>query len=234
VQLGEVRTWYDERGSGEPLVLLHGGMGDASNFLANVDALAERFHVYLPERRGHGHTPDVDGPITYAAMAADTVAFLETIVGGAAHLVGYSDGAIVGLLIAKDRPDLVARMVCISGNFHFDGLVPDTSGIDEAHLPPSAAKVARMWTQEPSMTTAELGNIRARTLVMAADDDAVTLEHTIAMYRAIPDSELAIVPGTSHLLIGEKPALCNRLILDFLVDAAPATFLPIRRAQGDR
>jgi pimeloyl-ACP methyl ester carboxylesterase len=65
VQLGTVKTWYDEHGSGDRLVLMHGGLVDARFFEPNLDALAERFHVYTPERRGHGHTPDVPGPITY-------------------------------------------------------------------------------------------------------------------------------------------------------------------------
>jgi pimeloyl-ACP methyl ester carboxylesterase len=75
VQLGAVRTWYQERGRGEPLVLLHGGMGDAADFAAIIDALAARFRVLVPERRGHGHTADVDGPITYQLMAQDTIAW---------------------------------------------------------------------------------------------------------------------------------------------------------------
>src|SRR5512132_1157574 len=71
VQLGAVKTWYEERGVGGPLVLMHGGLVDSRFFEPNVGALAEHFHVYLPERRGHGHTPDVEGPITYQLMADD-------------------------------------------------------------------------------------------------------------------------------------------------------------------
>jgi pimeloyl-ACP methyl ester carboxylesterase len=65
VQLGEVKTWYEEHGSGPPLVLLHGGLVDARSFEPNLALLAERFHVYISERRGHGHTPDIPGPIAY-------------------------------------------------------------------------------------------------------------------------------------------------------------------------
>ena len=65
VQTGDVQTWFAEYGQGDPLVLLHGGLVDARFFDPNLDALAERFHVFTPERRGHGHTPDVAGPITY-------------------------------------------------------------------------------------------------------------------------------------------------------------------------
>jgi pimeloyl-ACP methyl ester carboxylesterase len=83
VEVDEVRTRYDDYGSGEPLaLLLHPGGADARAWAPNLDALAAHFHVFTPERRGHGRTPDVEGPITYELMANDTMAFLERIVGG--------------------------------------------------------------------------------------------------------------------------------------------------------
>ena len=82
VELGEVRTWYDEKGGGEPLVLMHPGGADPRAWAPNIDALAARFHVFTPERRGHGRTPDVEGPISYELMAQDTIAFLEGVVAG--------------------------------------------------------------------------------------------------------------------------------------------------------
>lgn len=111
VLLDGVCTWYDEQGDGDPLVLLHpGGAGvDARAFGANVKPLAARFRVYTPERRAHGRTPDVAGPITFDAMATDTIAFLEAVVGRRAHVVGCSDGGIVGLLVALRCPDLIDR-----------------------------------------------------------------------------------------------------------------------------
>lgn len=248
VQIGDVRTWYDERGEGEPLVLLHGGMVDSRSFAANVDALAAGFRVFMPERRGHGHTPDVDGPISYDLMAEDTVGFLETVVGGPAHLVGHSDGANVALLTALRRPDLVKRLVSISGNFHHDGLIPGVLDAEQAaeflaeaygevspdgidHLNVVAAKLDRMWAEEPTLTTEDLGRIATPVLVMAGDDDAITLEHTGSMFRGLPNSELAIVPGTSHVLVVEKPELCNSLIVDFLGRDPVPTIMPIRRAK---
>ena len=123
-ELGGVRTWYDERGEGEPLALLHPGGADARAWAPNLDALAAHFHVFTPERRGHGRTPDVEGPITYELMAADTIAFLEGVVGGPAHLVGCSAGANVALLVPLRRPDLARRTVLVSGVFHRDGVGP--------------------------------------------------------------------------------------------------------------
>jgi pimeloyl-ACP methyl ester carboxylesterase len=92
------------------------------------------------------------------------------------------------------------------------------------------AKLAKMHTEEPTLTAADLSRVRNRTLVMVGDDDEVTLEHAIALYRGIPDAELAVVPGTSHGLLVEKPALCNTLIVDFLTADPVATMAPIRRA----
>jgi pimeloyl-ACP methyl ester carboxylesterase len=112
---------------------MHGGLVEARFFEPNLDALAERFHVYTPERRGHGHTPDVPGPITYQLMADDTIAFLETVVGEPADLVGHSDGAFVAMLVAMQRPELVQRLVMISGGFSKNGeAAPDMEwNVDE-------------------------------------------------------------------------------------------------------
>src|ERR1700722_15453816 len=81
--------WWAEQGSGEPLVLLHGGLAAPRFFSRNVPALAERFHVYTPDARGHGHTPDRPGPITAGLLAQDTAAFLDSVVGGPAHLARH-------------------------------------------------------------------------------------------------------------------------------------------------
>ena len=88
-----IETWYEEHGSGDPLVFLDPGGADARALAPNLGALAEHFRVFTHERRGQGRTPDVDGPITYERMAQDTIDFLEEVVGGPAHLVGNSGGA---------------------------------------------------------------------------------------------------------------------------------------------
>jgi pimeloyl-ACP methyl ester carboxylesterase len=250
VQLSGVNTWYDEHGEGEPLVLLHPGGADARAFGPNIDALAARFHVFTPERRGHGHTPDVDGPITYELMATDTIAFLDRVVGEPAHLVACSDGVPVALLAALGRPDLARHLVLVSGVFHHDGWVPETAEVDQGaaallaagyeevspdgpgHFPVVAAKLARMHAEEPTLVAADLKSVTSRTLVMVGDDDEVAPEHSIALYRGLPNAELAIVPGTSHGLLAEKPWLCNTIIVEFLTTEPVATIAPVRRGSS--
>jgi pimeloyl-ACP methyl ester carboxylesterase len=249
VDLRGVRVWYDERGSGEPLVLLHGGLADARFFERNIGPLADRFHVLAIDQRGHGHTADVEGPLTFDLMAEDTIAFIETVLGRPAHLLGHSNGAFVALLVALRRADLVRRLVLVSGGFHRDGFVRagDQFDVDavvaalgssygevspdgEEHFRVVVEKMAELERKEPALPATELGNVEARTLVMFGDDDLVTMEHANATYEGIPDAELAIVPGTSHFLLQEKPALCNDIIVQFLTEDAVATVAPIRRA----
>lgn len=248
VELGEVRMWYDRYGAGEPLILLHPGGADARAWAPNLESVSAHFRVFTPERRGHGRTADVDGPITYVLMRDDTIAFLEQVVGGPAHLVGCSAGAVVALHVALQRPDLARRLVLVSGVFHRDGWNPSAinpdAGPHEAlergyaelspdgaeHFPVVTAKLARMNFEEPTLAASDLSELPCRTLVMVGDDDEVTLEHAIAMYRALPDGELAIIPGTSHGLLHEKPDLCNRIIVEFLTMEPVRTIAPVRRA----
>jgi pimeloyl-ACP methyl ester carboxylesterase len=92
---------------------------------------------------------------------------------------------------------------------------------------------AMVGSAEPDITPAELAGITAPTLIVSGDDDVVTLEHTVELYRAIPGSELAVVPGTSHVLPLEKPDVVNRIVLDFLEHDAAPTMMPFRRAAPD-
>lgn len=234
VQLGDVRTYFEVDGEGEPLVLLHPGGADSRAFDTNVPGLARQFRVYRPDRRGHGRTPDVAGLISYEQMAHDTIAFLEQVVGGPAYVLGHSDGAPVGLLTARLRPDLVRRLVFASGVFHHDGWLPGAIDLDEettsffvdyhGEVSPDgpgafhalAAKLDRMHRVEPTLTVDELAGIATPTLVLMGDHEEVSYEHIVALRTGLPDAQLAIVPGTGHGVIMDKPDLCNRMIKEFL------------------
>ena len=151
-------------------------------------------------------------------------------------------------MVALRRPDLVDRLVLVAGVFHLNGWLPqvidpnnkppeflarlyeEVSPDGAGHYPVVVDKLARMHTKEPTLDAHDLGEIKSRTLVMVADDDEVRLEHAVVTYRAIPDAELMVVPGTSHGLLVEKPDLCNNVILEFLGEDPVATMAPIRRA----
>lgn len=246
---GSVRMYCEEHGEGEPLLLMHAGTATIESFSPTwagdfLPELAKRYRVILPERRGHGRTADVEGPISYDLMTQDTIAFMDALGIASAHLVGYSDGAIVGMLVAISRPDLVKKFVNIGGNFDSDGLTEEartflsmatlerfeshprlsklgelykeTSPDGPEHFAVVLEKIRRMWREEPRISPQDLGRIKAPTLVIIGDRDMVTLEHAIEMFRAIRNAQLCIVPGASHGLVWEKPSLVTQVILDFL------------------
>jgi pimeloyl-ACP methyl ester carboxylesterase len=244
-------TWVaDTGGPGEPLLLLHGGLSNSDSLLDSVGpGLVDRFRVVAFDRRGHGYTADTEAPFHYADMATETVGVLREVVGGPAALVGWSDGGIVGLLVALARPDLVRKLVVIGTNYHYDGFIPfdhgSSASLSDSLLAPYAArspdgvehaevvfaKGFAMIATEPTLTTDDLAHITAPTLVVVGDDDMVRLDHTCALYEALPQGQLAVVPGTSHALPLERPDAVAGLVVDFLsATDPPQTFLPVRRA----
>jgi pimeloyl-ACP methyl ester carboxylesterase len=172
---------------------------------------------------------------------------VEKIVGRSVPLVGYSAGAIVALWVAVRRPDLVSKLALISGAFDADGVIlrPSADARPPApllaayaqvspdgadHFPVVIAKIVRAMEEGTWLSAAQLRAVTCPALIMAADDDNVTLEHTLTLYRGMPDAQLAIVPWTSHLLLHEKSDLCTRLVADFLMAEPRPTLMPIRRA----
>jgi len=231
-------TWHEVSGEGPAVVLLHGAFSGAAAWSVQAPALvAAGWRVHVPERRGHGHTPDVDGALTYAVMADDTIAYLDATVRGRAHLVGWSDGAVVALLVALRRPDLVARMVIIGQFYNSSGRVPDSDleswlHTEEAvaflrqryeplspdgpeHFAVIHAKTMSMLKTEPQLDLATFAAVTAPTLVLQGDRDEVTLEHGAAVAAALADGRLAVLPGT-HALPRELPDVVNALLTSFL------------------
>jgi pimeloyl-ACP methyl ester carboxylesterase len=196
----------------EPLVLLHPATADAQAFAPNVPALEPHFRVLAPERSR-------ELPLTFETDVAATAAFIESEAGGPAHVAGCSDGATIALLLAVRRPDLVRRLVVAAGVYHHSGWLPGV-------IPPDDA----LHQREPALTATDLAGVTSRTLVLIGDDDEVAIEHAAALYRGIPDAELAVVPGTSHGVLVEKPELCNAMLVDFLTKDPVVTYVPIRRA----
>ena len=229
VQLGDVHTYYEEDGEGEVLVLLHLGLADSRAFEEYVPEFAQHFRVFRPERRGHGRTPDVEGPITYEQMARDTFAFLEQVVGGPAYLLGHSDGAPVALLAALERPDLVRKLVFSAGVFHRDGWAPGAIELDDEtlaffidywgavapdgqeHFWVVKEKLDRMHREEPTLTVEDLKGYLGPALIMVGDrDEEILMEHTLALREGLPDAQLAVLPGAGH------GSLDARIVIDFL------------------
>jgi pimeloyl-ACP methyl ester carboxylesterase len=255
VDIGAHPTWVDERGRGvETVLLLHGGLSNSDDLLDTIGApLAERYRVVAFDRRGHGRTADTPDAFHYDDMATEAIGVLERVVGDRAHLVGYSDGAIVALLVAMQQPDRAAKIVLIGGNYHHEGIsLPSfdagSSLVAELaerygqrspdgpdHFTAVVDKSVAMWSSEPTLTTDDLRQVDLPALVIAGDDELVALDHTWSLYASLGAGQLAVVPGSSHALPIEKPADVARLVLEFLgAEGSPQTLMPVRRRTDPR
>jgi len=254
ISLNDHPTWVRlPRRKGPTVVLLHGGMSSSGSLLKSIGpSLAKHYRIAAFDRRGHGRTADTDEPFSYEAMASETIAFIEYL-QRRVSLVGHSDGGNVALIVAMRRPDLVRRIVAVGANYHFEGLMPiasfDTESEEFAqwaqrfgenspdgpeHARAVEEKTRIMTLSQPTLTTRDLATISVPVLVMAGDDDVSTLAHTGSMYEAIPEAQLAIIPGTSHMLLKERTKESARVIEHFLRSRLPpVTYAPMRRASVD-
>ena len=241
---------YEWDNDGEALLLLHGGLSKTSSWdYLMVPALEDEFHLFAYDRTGHGFTGDQAGSLHFDFQTQEAIAYLEDVVKEPAHLIGYSDGGIIALMVAIARPELVKSIVAIGANFHYSAPLSDfteafVSEEDQAEynlISPDAPhtlleKIKRMneiWKTEPDISLSQIASIQCPVLVMAGDDDVIKHEHTIALYENLPLGQLAILPGTSHGLVKEKPDLMLAIITQFLEDLSyPITRQPIRRTNN--
>jgi pimeloyl-ACP methyl ester carboxylesterase len=241
---------YEWDHEGEAVVLLHGGLSKTSSWdYLMVPPLEDDFHVFAYDRTGHGFTGDQPGSLHFEFQCQEAIAYLEDVVKEPAHLIGYSDGGIIALMVAIKRPELVKSIVAIGANYHYSAPLKDflearVSEEDQAEynlISPDAPhtlleKTIRMneiWKTEPEISLSEIASIQCPVLVMAGDDDVIAHDHTISLYEALPLGQLAIIPGTSHGLVKEKPALLIAVIMQFLEDLSyPITRDPIRRTNN--
>jgi pimeloyl-ACP methyl ester carboxylesterase len=246
------QLWNNEwANNGQALVLLHGGLSATEDWDTELlPAVESTHHVFGYDRTAQGRTKDQPGSMHFTFQSAEAIAYLEDVVQEPAHLIGWSDGGIIALMVAMQRPELVRSIIAIGANYHFDnggGPIPEWPITDEDRAEhemrsPDAPetlddKVSRMrniWNSEPTMTLEDLATIQCPALILAGDDEHFSIEHTASMYEAIPAGQLAIIPGTSHFALKEKPELVRVIIKQFLADlSAPVTRAPVRRKNSE-
>lgn len=218
------RLYYETVGTGRPLLLLHGGGNSIhGSFAKQLDVFAKTHAIIAPEQIGHGHTPDVGGPLTYARMASDTAALLVKLKIRDVDVVGWSDGGIVALILAAQHPELVRRVAVSGANFTPEGYLADDlrqmRATDVGTPTTLEARLNHLWATSPTkdeLNPALLAGINKRVLVIVGDHDAIQLDHTIALYRALPDARLCILPGTGHGTFIQRPDWVNAIVTSFL------------------
>jgi pimeloyl-ACP methyl ester carboxylesterase len=201
-----VNMYYEIHGAGRPLVVLHGAFMTIELFGKLVPELARSRQVIAVELQGHGHTADIDRPLSYEALADDTAALLGHLGVDAADIYGYSLGAGVALQVALRHPRVVRKLVLVSGSYTSDGVHPEVlaaiehispdlfnatpwrAAYDRAAPNPEAfpALVEKMkqldmtpfaWPRE------SIQAITAPTMIVIGDSDGTRPEHAVELFR---------------------------------------------------
>ena len=234
-----MKLFYEIRGEGQPVVLLHGGTATIQlSFSKQIDLLARAHKVIAVEQMGHGHSPDVEGrPFSYEEMTEDTAAVLVKLGIKDADVVGWSDGGQIALRLAAFHPELARRVVASGVGFGTpaasrqsvetmtdarwprefrDGYVSTSpDGMD--HWPVVWRKACKMWAGPTwGFTGADLHKIKARVLIVAGDNDIVSAAVTRRVAAAIPGAKVSILPNTDHWTFQKRDDLMNPLLLEFL------------------
>ena len=213
---------FIERGSGAPLILLHGNGEDSTYFEHQIACFQKRYRVLAVDTRGHGGSPRGTAPFTLAQFAEDLADFMDELGIASAHVLGFSDGANVAMLFALAHPKRVCSLVLNGGNLFPEGLTEQTrreiaeeydralASNDEGQL-----ELLRLMIDEPRIDPAQLVQLDMPVLVVAGTDDMIEETHTRLIAESIPAAQLAFVEGT-HFVAAENPDAFNSVIDEWL------------------
>jgi pimeloyl-ACP methyl ester carboxylesterase len=230
-----IRLWYAVFGHGQPVVMLHGGLANANYWGLQVRALEPHYEVIVIDSRGHGRSTRTQAPIGYDLMASDVLGLMDYLHIRRAAVVGWSDGAIIGLDLAIHHPERLTRLFAFAANSTpagvkdvskspvFEAFIARTSR-EYAQLSPTPtqfkaflANITGMWATQPHFSDAQLAAIRVPTWIVDADhDEAIKREDTDHMAATIPGAGELILPDVSHFAFLQNPRMFNQSLLDFL------------------
>jgi pimeloyl-ACP methyl ester carboxylesterase len=250
VGIGKAQMFYAVFGAGEPVLLIHGGLGSANVWESQVKALAPNHKVIVADSRGHGRSSRAGNDIHYRIMTDDYIALLDHLKIPKAAVVGWSDGGIIGLDMAMRYPARITKLFAHAANSK-PGVGPGRSGgraawnayaawakqdydsfaktrcggaaaAATASYSALSASLSAMWRSEPQWSDADLKKIRTPTaIVLGNHDEAISCRHTQYLAKTVPGARLLVLPGTGHCAMRQDPANYNAAIVHF-IDGGPA------------
>lgn len=243
-EIDGVPIWYEELGDpgGPPLVALHGGVLTFHGSFDDVlPWLANGRRVIGVELQGHGHTPDTGRDLSFERFADDVAELIDRVVGGPVDVWGFSLGALTATSLALRHPDKVRRVVLAASNIRPDGYHPEITAPeqDDPRLPteeeftrwhaaydavapnpddffPFLERLQPVVHDFDGWTADEIRSIAAPTLLVIGDQDFVRLDHAAEMLDLFPDCRLAVLPGTRHTEVMQRPDVLRALVEPFL------------------
>ncbi len=238
VELSGKSVYYEEYGSGDTVLLLHGGPGSIAQFSKLIPELSKNYTVIAMDTPGHGRSDRVN-KLSYQILAENASKFIDKMGIKKCHVVGWSDGATTGLLLAANRPDVISKVFVSGGFANIDGFTNEEKNFWSTITPEIVEKSWGGWhleyqrlypendwktlildlrgmiNDEIYITEKKLESITCKVLLAYGDNDLFTLEHIGYLFKTIPDSELMIFPGTSHSTFEEQPEMMSLAVQNF-------------------
>ncbi|MDP3156819.1 MAG: alpha/beta hydrolase [Archangium sp.] len=233
-EVNGIRLYFAIYGVGEPLILLHGGAGNADHWVNQLAAFAEKYQVIVVDSRGHGRSTRDSKPITYEQMADDVIALMDQLEIEKAAMVGWSDGGATAIDLAIRHPARVSKLVAFATNYDLKGTQKGGGPAFSAYFARCAADYAKisptpgdykglqvalrpMWRTLPNYTSAQISSIKAPTLVLDGDhDEIIRQDHVKELARLISGARLVLIPDSSHFAMFQQPVAFNQAVLGFL------------------
>jgi pimeloyl-ACP methyl ester carboxylesterase len=206
------KMYAEVYGQGQPLLFIHGNGGSISSFLKQIPYFLKKYKVIIADSRAQGKSADSKDSLTYEMMADDYAALLDVMKIDSACVVGWSDGGINGLLMAIRHPEKVKKLAITGAN-----LRPDTTAVpqevwdvvgstynelknkpDKNDAEKTGYKLTKLLLEEPHISLSDLQKISCPTLVIGGDHDVIKEEHTMEIYKSIPNAYLWILPNSGH------------------------------------
>ena len=224
----DINHYYIEKGTGFPLILLHGNGEDCSYFVHQMEPFAKHFRVIAIDTRGHGQTPRGEASFSIRQFAEDLLDFMNLHQIEKAHILGFSDGGNIAMVFALMHPERVEKLILNGANLNASGVkrkvqIPIEIGYRIAKLfatkSPAARKNAEMlglMVNDPNVKAEELSCIQNPTLVIAGEKDMIKDSHTRLIAKSIPEEMLSIIPG-NHFIANKNPDTFNEVVLRFLL-----------------
>ena len=224
----DINHYYIEKGTGFPLILLHGNGEDCGYFVHQMEPFAKHFRVIAIDTRGHGQTPRGEASFSIRQFAEDLLDFMNLHQIEKAHILGFSDGGNIAMVFAMMHPERVEKLILNGANLNASGVkrkvqIPIEIGYRIAKLfatkSPAARKNAEMlglMVNDPNVKAEEISCIQNPTLVIAGEKDMIKDSHTRLIAKSIPGAMLSIIPG-NHFIANKNPDTFNEVVLRFLL-----------------
>ncbi|MBQ6335014.1 MAG: alpha/beta hydrolase [Erysipelotrichaceae bacterium] len=196
VEVNGVKLFYEKKGEGRPLIMIHGNSEDHTIFLEASEVLKDHFEVYLLDSRDHGQSDKVN-ELHYDDMAEDMVQFMEKLDLSNVVYYGFSDGGIIGLLTSL-KSSRISRLIVSGANATPDGVVTWLKTLIKVLYFFTKDSKMKMMLNEPHIKAETLKQISIPVSVVAGEKDAVKYQETKLIADSIPDARLRIIPKAGH------------------------------------